>query len=51
MMMKSCRDVGYHDWQVTSVLGTLPVQELELSCAACGAEATAEFLYEEDADG
>ncbi len=31
-----CKVSGYHNWEVISVGGTLPNQELECECEECG---------------
>jgi len=38
-----CLSNGYHDWQVISVGGSLPYQEVDLKCSLCDCTATASF--------
>ena len=45
-LIKDCQKNGFHEWQVMSVSGTLPHQELELKCGWCEAEACTDSMME-----
>lgn len=36
--LQECRDRGFHDWEIVSVMGMLPDQEIQLVCNNCDAE-------------
>jgi hypothetical protein len=47
---QTCKQKGYHNWEVTGVNGEIDNEEVELSCSDCNATARAEvdFVQEED---